>query len=407
MAEPTKIETREHFKLLLDRLLPESDEKYEIFEYLEMEQQRERELDRASKKQALDFTTIIESAKQIAKKTLDLGKFEAYTISTFRGQFGVMKVLFFRQETFESPTIKQIKRKNSKDDPFEISLESELCLRLAEQNKPYRIGSDPEFDKCKDVQLLKMLGAELVIPLVNSGDRPGDSFLKGVIALGPKFTNQAFSSDELKLMALLSDMVAVSLNNAQLYHKSIIDALTQVYSRGHFDAHLHQEMARASRIRQQMAATPKRDPTSGQFVSLILVDIDFFKKFNDTYGHQTGDSVLRATARTLHDNVRDMDIVSRYGGEEFAVVLPETSNEQVVVVANRLCEAVRKMVVPTEEYGDLSLTASFGVATYPLDATNIEQLIKSADEALYKSKENGRNQVTLAAEIAAKKEVDG
>jgi diguanylate cyclase (GGDEF)-like protein len=118
------------------------------------------------------------------------------------------------------------------------------------------------------------------------------------------------------------------------------------------------------------------------------MDIDHFKALNDTYGHQTGDDVLRRVAATLRDTARVYDTPARYGGEEFGVILSRTSAEEAEAVADRLREAIAATV------GEPGVTVSAGVATFPLDATDPDALIGAADEALYASKRGGRNRVT-------------
>ena len=130
-----------------------------------------------------------------------------------------------------------------------------------------------------------------------------------------------------------------------------------------------------------------------QKFSLIIVDIDFFKKFNDTYGHQVGDAVLRQVAKILKDNSRATDYVCRYGGEEMTIILPNTYAEDALFNANRICKAVADTpfyITPVEK---TNITISLGVATFPDNAQSPQDLIEWADKGLYYAKEHGRNQV--------------
>ena len=208
----------------------------------------------------------------------------------------------------------------------------------------------------------------------------------------------------LDFLKLLSNMIAVSLHNAQLYHRSIIDSLTGVYSRGHFDIQLDAEVKRAGdaggRVEDGDAPIPPR------CVSLVLLDIDHFKRFNDIYGHLTGDLVLKEAAQLFNDSVRKMDLVARYGGEEFALILPETNKQDAITLAERLRSGLASHRVEVDDQS-LQVTASFGIATYPTDALSVRELVAQADLALYGAKGAGRNQVMASETIEARGGQDG
>jgi diguanylate cyclase (GGDEF)-like protein len=193
-------------------------------------------------------------------------------------------------------------------------------------------------------------------------------------------------------------MIAISLHNAQLYHRSIFDGLTQVYSRGHFDLHLSQEVERVRRYRRM-----EDFERAAKFISLIMLDIDDFKKCNDTYGHQAGDAVLRALAQIIQVSIRACDTVARYGGEEFSIILPETPKGRAASVAERICKEIAATIVETCDAGDLQITVSMGVATYPDDADSVHLLIREADKALYTAKEEGKNRVVRAPSLESRK----
>jgi len=139
-------------------------------------------------------------------------------------------------------------------------------------------------------------------------------------------------------------------------------------------------------------------------VSLILTDIDHFKSVNDTYGHPTGDAVLRGVAKILRDKARDTDIVARYGGEEFAIIMPETDAKGALVIAERIREAVKAEVFQTE-MGPLKVTLSLGIATGPDYGYEKQQLIDLSDQCLYHAKRHGRNQSVTVAQMQGGKKV--
>jgi diguanylate cyclase (GGDEF)-like protein len=125
-------------------------------------------------------------------------------------------------------------------------------------------------------------------------------------------------------------------------------------------------------------------------LSVVLIDVDNFKTYNDEFGHQAGDAVLRTVAQTLEGTVRAQDLVARYGGEEFVIVMPGATAEQALVSAERM-----RVTLAAKEHYCRSVTASFGVATFGPSLNQAEALVRAADEAMYRSKSNGRNRVTV------------
>ncbi|MDM7461620.1 MAG: GGDEF domain-containing protein [bacterium] len=162
--------------------------------------------------------------------------------------------------------------------------------------------------------------------------------------------------------------------NQQLQNLAITDGLTGLHNHRAFQDYLEEQF---------QTAMHKKQP-----LSLILMDVDHFKQYNDTYGHQAGDEVLRRVAQILKQSVRDGDFVARYGGEEFAVVLPRTDAENAVQVAERLREAIA-----SAEWTLRPITGSFGVASIRPDMETRREIIESADQALYEAKRGGRNRV--------------
>jgi diguanylate cyclase (GGDEF)-like protein len=168
-----------------------------------------------------------------------------------------------------------------------------------------------------------------------------------------------------------------------------MDGLTNVFNHRYFQNALDQEISRAIR--------------HGTSMSILFIDIDYFKKFNDTYGHQVGDFVLAEFAKTIAGNIRKYDVVARYGGEEFVVLLPETGNEEALAVAEKLRDVIEKTVF-RDQRDEYHVTASIGQASARPgveDNFSRDELIKQADKALYQAKEKGRNRV--AGYIAKKK----
>jgi diguanylate cyclase (GGDEF)-like protein len=172
---------------------------------------------------------------------------------------------------------------------------------------------------------------------------------------------------------------------SQTLDLSIKDGLTGCFNRRKFDIDIIAEIAKAK--------------SSGAPVSLLMVDIDWFKNYNDFHGHPKGDELLRQIAGMLMTNVRALDTVYRYGGEEFAILLPNTDKSKTLIAAHRLQAVVGKKQFEgeTQSQPEKKLTISIGLANSPADASTYNELIKAADSALYKAKKAGRNQVCAFA----------
>lgn len=165
-----------------------------------------------------------------------------------------------------------------------------------------------------------------------------------------------------------------------LLNLSNIDGLTGIYNRRHFDERLVQEFKRHSR--------------KDQHFSVVLMDIDNYKEINDNYGHLSGDIVLQEIAKFLRLALREQDIVARYGGDEFAVILPETGKEGAVTVLSRIARDIASRSFPAASGETVpKVTISAGVSSYPVDGLTPEDLVSQADEALYRAKKGGRDQV--------------
>ncbi len=203
--------------------------------------------------------------------------------------------------------------------------------------------------------------------VINIVNKPGDS--------------SPFEEQDQKLLQALASQAAVAINNAKLYELAITDGLTKLYIHRYFQARLDEEIIRSRRYSQEF--------------SIALFDIDHFKNFNDTYGHQQGDIVLREMAGIVKHTIRDnIDIAARYGGEEFVIILPETQLNGAAVFAERLRKNVEIHKFPGQDE-PLHVTISIGCSSYPASSEEKVQLVKKADDALYRAKEEGRNTVCL------------
>ncbi len=165
----------------------------------------------------------------------------------------------------------------------------------------------------------------------------------------------------------------------QQYVLATTDGLTELYNHRYFQEQIRMQVEQSKRYNNNF--------------SLIIIDIDFFKKFNDTFGHQSGDAVLRQVAQTLKRNVRATDIVCRYGGEEMSIILPNTSKDEAIATAQKICNRVAEKKFKLTGNNETNVTISLGVATFPFDGDTAPKIIEAADKKLYNAKNNGRNQV--------------
>lgn len=200
----------------------------------------------------------------------------------------------------------------------------------------------------------------------------------GVMSVQSK-APEAFSSDQLHLFESIGKQAAVAIQNAHLFELATMDGLTRIYARRYFDQRILEEWERSIRY--------------GEPFSLMLLDIDDFKSFNDRYGHLIGDRVLREVAALIRWNLRNIDIPARYGGEEFVVILPKIGLENAISVAERIRKDIGRLAVPTRKTS-LKLTVSIGVSSYPENGCKSAlEMLELTDQALYKAKDGGKNRV--------------
>ncbi len=221
--------------------------------------------------------------------------------------------------------------------------------------------------------------------------KPLEALEEGAIRFGRgelSFRVGLKSSDELGRLAGAFNAMAEQLqqNRAELEELSYRDGLTGLYNRREFHRRLRIEVERSKR--------------NGAPLALLMLDFDYFKSINDTYGHQAGDEVLRFVAGLITDEVRPADQVARYGGEEFAVILPSTSGLGALAMAERLRDLISSREVSVGPGQGVKLTVSIGVAAIPEDSETERTLVASADQALYAAKNTGRNQVCRYADLA-------
>ncbi|MCS6912740.1 MAG: diguanylate cyclase [Myxococcales bacterium] len=241
-----------------------------------------------------------------------------------------------------------------------------------------RAERSPVFD---DQTCLVGIESLLVLPLGCGGE------VVGTLVLGARAA-QLFSKEQREMLAVLANHVAVALANARMYQAmeamATTDGLTGLTNRRAFGERFEEMLRRAER--------------QGKHLTLMLTDIDHFKRINDTYGHPVGDAVLKRVAQVVQSCMRKVDLAARYGGEEFAIVLELTDRDGARQLAERLRREVQALCFHSEK-GPFQCTLSLGMATFPLDGRDAPTLIAHADQALYFAKQNGRNRAVCFGDL--------
>lgn len=223
---------------------------------------------------------------------------------------------------------------------------------------------------------------ELVIMPLKAKDK-----VNGLIVADNLYTQKPITSEELKIFMMLANQAGLAIENSRLYemvvHRSHTDSLTNLWNHGFFQHTLSLELNKAKETHVPL--------------SLAIIDIDNFKKLNDTWGHQNGDLVLQEIANILKESSRENDYVCRYGGEEFSIILTQMNKEQGFVIAERIRDKIAHYNFPKLSlFENLKMTVSIGIATFPQDAQTKEELIAKADKAMYIAKFGGKNRTCIS-----------
>jgi diguanylate cyclase (GGDEF)-like protein len=332
-----------------------------------------------------ELHNLVEASNDIYS-ILDFKQLINSSLLTIIGQVGFQKafVLLYDKKT---KVFNQVYHKGFSGDKFEdlqFDLTSPIVPYLFKNRTPVYISRLEQNKKLKGfAKKLKKLGILVVAPMIFS------ERLQGIIGAGEKLQFQNFSETDFEIFHILVNIISISIGNSHMFQDiktlSLTDAMTGLHNYRYFEDRLKEELNRAKRHNKN--------------VSLMILDIDYFKNYNDTLGHQAGDEVLRMMGKFLKDTIRDEDIVARYGGEEFCIILPGIEKKGIPILGERVRKKIElEKFFKEEVQPGGKLTISIGTATFPDDAGNYSNLVEKADKALYQAKNAGRNQLKIFEE---------
>lgn len=255
-----------------------------------------------------------------------------------------------------------------------------LTSRILNQEEPFVIADVSRFPKFDNpIMLREGIQSLIASPLKAEGK------IMGILYVDD-FKPRQFTSREISLMSLVSTIAAMAIGKTRLLESTkllaITDELTGLYNHRHFLQQLNNEVSRSLRY--------------GRHASLMMIDIDYFKHYNDTHGHLKGNEVLKEVGHILKEMSRDVDVVARYGGEEFTIILPETNRKSARPLAERLRKKIEAHPFENQHtQPNKKLTVSIGLASCPKDSGSSFELLEQADRALYEAKRQGRNRVCV------------
>lgn len=329
------------------------------------------------RKQILDLNTMLEIGKTL-NASLSITDIMDIIILTCQGHFHASEAIILLSE--DESNNRFITRRASIDEELVIG-DLKLIEYIREKEGIIEVEELKELTGFEKIhEYLSKKKVVLLIPMKFRGKVNGILCLHEKEAeFGPKYTEE-----EKRYLDIIAGFASVAIENARLYEMATTDRKTKLYNHGYFQNKLIEEINRAERYHTDL--------------SLLMLDLDHFKRINDTYGHMFGDEVLIGTAKTLKQQLREFDIPARFGGEEFAIILPETNANEARIVAERL----RKSISLREYYASgekVRITVSIGIARFIHNRQMTEDiLIEHADKALYNAKQTGRNRVCIYEE---------
>jgi diguanylate cyclase (GGDEF)-like protein len=254
--------------------------------------------------------------------------------------------------------------------------ENPLTLAVLQGQPLHLIG--PSIAKYQSSPVIQILSShELIIIPLKAKNR-----VNGIIVADNFITHEPITKDDIRMLTMLANQAGLAIENSQLFELTVerahSDYLTNLWNHGYFQLLLQSELEKAKVTKNPL--------------TLIMIDIDDFKIYNDTLGHQAGDKILKSMASLLRNQSRKMDLVCRYGGEEFTIILPHTDKKEAFLIAERIRMDIQKYpFLNYETFPNKKLTVSLGIATFPENGLLAADLITASDKALYQAKNQGKN----------------
>jgi diguanylate cyclase (GGDEF)-like protein/putative nucleotidyltransferase with HDIG domain len=335
--------------------------------------------------ESYDYRRMVLSFAQRMGSVLDLGELAEAMLRPLTKAVGASQasLLLSSDDDFTS----QFADRLVEGEPItsiRLGKDSPIINWLTREDKPLSrelIDVAPEFKEISEVERKSLdgPGIGLLFPIKSKGN------LIGILALSKKQSGGSYSTDDMDLLVTVASEAGVVMENAQLYarakERAHTDELTGLFNHRYFHERLDEEISRCSRF--------------GDIFSLLFLDMDLFKAYNDIYGHLAGDDMLKQIGQYIKSSIRGIDMAFRYGGDEFTVILPQASLEDSCKVAER----IRKRIEVDMDSKGAPLTCSLGIASWPTDGVMREEIIQAADASLYYAKQMGRNRICLASEI--------
>ena len=333
-------------------------------------------------KRIYDLEQLLDIAKSFCS-TLDFSNLLESIVYICMAQMHVLGAEIFVRDPITNDVLNlETSKTDNKENKLSIPVNSPVASKLLTMNKPVTVAYLKEFiGEDQDLKTLESLSPTLIVPLVEKANH-----LSGILILQERIAIEeetTYTEYEQSMIMSIASLATVAINNASLLEMSSTDMMTHLRLKYFFFNQLTEAIDKAFETEENIA--------------VLMFDIDFFKKFNDTYGHECGDFVLISVANIIKSSLRESDIASRYGGEEFTVLLRKGNKEEAMKVAERIRQKIEEYdFVYNDQH--LHVTVSCGVSVFdkktnPVELPNI--FVNQADSGLYMSKNNGRNQVTF------------
>ena len=312
---------------------------------------------------------------------LDLPGLINSALLTIIGQYSLKSAMYLKMNSQHDNKLEIFDTKGYNEQLTDVTIPYDDTLIEYMKNNPGPIlvtDLKHKINTSNYLHRLDTIGIGLIVPVLIKG------MVRGLLCFGPRLREDDYEDRELEQITILANIISIAVNNASLYKEieqlSYTDGMTDLHNFRYFELRLKEEVIRHARTNIGL--------------SLLILDVDYFKNYNDTLGHPAGDQVLKQVGRILKETARENDIVARYGGEEFALILPAVDCEGALVLAERIRIRIEETKFRDEHVQpNGKVTVSIGEASLPGDSEKYEDLIKKADIALYQAKKLGRNQV--------------